>query len=150
MIRTIFVLAATLYASSLFAEEEIYLFTSYDNKEGTHFSHRMDCVDSQCKIESNKAELQLSLTSTQRDQILQAFQVEAKRLDIMSTPKSSERLIKIRFRYYTDRKRLDIMRRLPVEQISDVSPELTAVIETYFSGLDLSSPGFSESATPAK
>ena len=150
MIRTILVLAATLYASSLFAEEEIYLFTSYDNNEGTHVSHKMDCVDSQCKIESNKVELQLSLTSTQRDQILQAFQVEAKRLDIMSTPKSSERLIKIRFRYYTDRKRLDIMHRLPVEQISDVSPELAAVIETYFSGLDLSSPGFPGPAIPVK
>ena len=68
----------------------------------------------------------------------------------MSTPKSGERLIKIKFRYYTDRKRLEVMQRLPVEQISDVSPELTAVIETYFSGLDLSSPGSPEPATPAK
>jgi hypothetical protein len=143
-------LAAALYASSLFAEEEIYLFTSYDNNEGTHVSHRMDCLDSVCKIESNMAELSLSLTSTQRDQILQAFQVEAKRFNIKSNAKSGDHLIKIKFRYYSDTMRLQIMQRLPVEQLSDISPELSEVFETYFSGLDLSSLGSPEPVTPAK
>ena len=157
MMRTIFALVAAVYASSLFAEEEIYLFTSYDNNEGMHVSHKMDCRDSQCKIESNKVEPPISLTMTQRDQILEAFQTEVKRFDIKSTPESGDRLIKIKFRFLTDRKRLEITQRLPVEQLSDVSPELTAVIETYFLGLDLSSLGSpgpaisdKESAVPAK
>jgi hypothetical protein len=76
---------------------------------------------------------------TQRAQILQAFQTEVKRFDIKKTPKPGDRLIKIKFKYLTDRKRLEIMQRLTVEQLSGVSPELTAVIETYFLGLDLSS-----------
>jgi len=157
MTRTIFALVAALYASSLFAEEEIYLFTSYDNNEGTHVSHKMDCQDSLCKIENNKVEPPISLTRTQRDQILEAFQAEVKRFDVISTPKPGERLIKIKFRYLTDRKRMEITQRLPVEHLSDVSPEMTAVIETYFLGLDLSSLGSTgpaisdkESAAPAK
>ena len=144
MTRTIFALAAALYASSLFAEEEIYLFTSYDNNEGIHVSHMMNCRDSLCKIKSNKEEPPISLTRTQRDQVLAAFQAEVKRFDIISTPKTGDRLIKIKFRYYTDGKRVEITQRLPFEQLSDVSPELTAVIKTYFLGLDLSSLGSSE------
>ena len=148
MTKTIFAFALALFASSLFAEEEIYLYTSYNNNEGTRISHKMDCLDSLCKIKSNTAEKKpISLTTTQRDQILEAFQAEVNRFDIKSTHKSGDRLIKIKFRYLTDRKRLDITQRLPVEQLSDVSPELTAVIETYFLGLDPSSLGSPEPAT---
>jgi hypothetical protein len=147
MTRTIFALVAALFASSLFAEEEIYLYTSYNNNEGTRVSHMMKCRDSLCEIKNNAAEPAISLSNTQRDQILEAFQAEVKRFDIKSTPKSSDRLIKIKFRYLTDRKRLEITQRLPVEQLSDVSPELTAVIETYLLGLDLSSLGSPEPAT---
>ena len=151
MTRTIFALAAALYASSLFAEEEIYLYTSYNINEGTRVSHMMKCRDSLCKIDNYTAEppisLTKSLTKAQRANILEAFQAEVKRFDIKSTPKSGDRLIKIKFRYLTDRKRLEITQRLPVEQLSDVSPELTAVFETYFSGLDLSSLGSPEPAT---
>lgn len=157
MTRTIFALAAALYASSLFAEEEIYLYASYNINDETRVSHTMKCRDSLCKIVNNTTEPPLSLTRTQRDQILEAFQAEVKRFDIKSIPESGEHLVKIKFRYLTDRKRLEITQRLPVEQLSDVSPELTAVFETYFSGLDLSSlkspePATSdkESATPAK
>jgi hypothetical protein len=140
MTRTILALAVTLFTSSLFAKEEIYLFTSYNNNEGAHVSHKMDCLDSQCKIRNDTTEQPpISLTVTQRAQILQAFQTEVKRFDIKKTPKPGDRLIKIKFKYLTDRKRLEIMQRLTVEQLSGVSPELTAVIETYFLGLDLSS-----------
>ncbi len=147
MTRTIFALVAALYASSLFAEEEIYLYTSYNNNEGVRVSHKMKCRDSMCMIESNTAEKPFSLTKTQRDQILEAFQAEVKRFDIMNTPGSSDRLIKIKFRHNTDRKRLEITQRLPAEQLSYVSPELTAVIESYFLGLNLSNLGSPETAT---
>lgn len=150
MMRTIVVLAVALYASNLFAEEEIYLYTSYNNNEGTRVSHKMDCRDSLCTIENNTAESTISLNSAQRDQILQAFQVEVKRFDINSTPKSGDRLIKIKLRYLTERKRLEITQRLPVEQLTDVSPELTAIIETYFTGLVFSRLGSPEPATGDK
>jgi hypothetical protein len=145
--RTIFALVAALYASSLFAEEEIYLYTSYNNNEGVRVSHKMKCRDSRCMIESNAAEKPVSLTTTQRDQILEAFQAEVKRFDIKSSPKSGDRLVKIKFRYSTDSKRLDITQRLPVGQLSGVSPELAAVFETYFLGLDLSRLESPEPAT---
>ena len=147
MMRTIFTLAAALYASCLFAEEEIYLYTSYNNNEGTRVSHKMKCLDSLCKIDNHKTEKSISLTKAQRAKILEAFQAEVKRFDIMNTPGSSDRLIKIKFRHNTDRKRLEITQRLPAEQLSYVSPELTAVIESYFLGLNLSNPGSPETAT---
>jgi len=157
MTRTIFALVAVLYASSLFAEEGIYLYASYNNNEGVRVSHKMKCRDSMCMIKSNTAEKSISLTRTQRDQILEAFQVEVKRFDIKSSPKSGDRLVKIKFKYSTDSKRLGITQRLPVGQLSDVSPELTAVFETYLPELDLSrleSPELAtsdeESAAPAK
>ncbi len=157
MMRTILTLVAALYASSLFAEEEIYLYTSYNNNEGTRVSHSMKCRDSLCNLDNYTAEKPISLTKAQRAKILEAFQAEVKRFDIMSTPKSGDRLVKIKFRYSTDSKRLDLTQRLPVGQLSDVSPELTTVFETYFPGLDLSrleshEPATSdeESAAPAK
>ena len=147
MTRTIFVLITTLYASSLYAEEEIYLYTSYNNNEGVRVSHKMKCRDSMCMIMSDTTKKPVSLTRTQRNQILDAFQAEVKRFDIKGTPESSDQLVKIKFRYSIDRKRLDISQRLPAGQLSDVSPELTAVIETYFPELGLPRPGSPEPAT---
>lgn len=147
MTRMIFVLVAGLYASNLFAEEEIYLYTSYNNNEGVRVSYKMKCRDSRCMIESKTAKKPISLTRAQRDQILEAFQAEVKRFDLKRSPESGNRLVKIKFRYSTDRKRLDISQRLPVDQLSDVSPELTTVLETYYPGFDLSRLGSPESAT---
>ena len=150
MTRTILALVAVLYASSLFAEEGISLYASYNNNEGVRVSHKMKCRDSMCMIESNAAEKSISLTRAQRDQILQAFKVEVKRFDIKNSPKSGDRLVKIKFRYSTDSKKLSITQRLPVGQLSDVSPELTAVFETYLPGLDISRLESPELATNDK
>ena len=150
MMRIIFALAAFLYASSIFAKEEIDIYTSYRNDEEKSVSHKMKCQDSRCIVRSDTAERSIALKKIQRDQILKAFQAEAKRFDIQSVPKSGDRLIKIKFRYSTNGKRLNITQRLPADQLSELSPELTAVIETYFAGLDLSSLGAPVSDTGDK
>jgi len=138
MTRMIFALATALFASSLFAVEEIYIYSSYKNSEGNAIRHKMDCQDSICKINKPMEEQSVSLSKEQRDQILAAFQAETKRFDLKSSPKSSDRLVKIKFRYLTDRKRLQISTRLPDDQLDEVSPEMTAVLETYLE-LNLSS-----------
>jgi len=127
----IFALATALFASSLFAQEEIYIYSSYKNSAGNSIRHKMDCQDSKCKINNSMKEQSVSLSKEQRDQILAAFQAETKRFDLKSSPKSSDRLVKIKFRYLTDRKRLQISTRLPDDQLDEVSPEMTAVLETY-------------------
>ncbi len=131
MTRMIFALATALFASSLFAEEEIYIYSSYKNSAGNSIRHKMDCLDSKCKINKPMEEQSISLSKEQRDQILAAFQAETKRFDLKSSPKSSGRLVKIKFRYLTERKRLQISTRLPDDQLDEVSPEMTAVLKTY-------------------
>lgn len=147
MIRAMFALVAILYASSLFAGEEIYLYTSYNDSEGAHISHKMKCREGMCEINSNAARQSVPLTETQRDQILGAFQAEVKRFDVRSAPEPGDELIKIKFKYSTGRKRLGITHRVPVGQFSDVTPELIAVFETFLPGLDFSSLNSAESAT---
>jgi hypothetical protein len=127
----IFALAAAMFASSLFAEEEIYIYSSYKDSAGNPISYQMDCRDSRCNIENPTKEQSVSLSKEQRDQILAAFQAETRRLDLKSAPKSSDRLVKIKFRYMTDGKRLQISTRLPDDQLTEVSAEMTAVLETY-------------------
>lgn len=150
MTRMIFMFVTALYTSSLFAEEEIYLYTSFNNNADVRVSHKMKCRDSQCMINSNTTNIPISLTTEQRDQILEAFQAEVKRFDINKSPESDKRLLKIKFRYSSDSKRLDITQRLPVDQLSDISPEMTAVLETYYPGFDLSSLGSPGSAASDK
>jgi hypothetical protein len=82
-------------------------------------------------------EQSVSLSKEQRDQILAAFQAETKRFDLKSSPISGGRLVKIKFKYLTEKKRLQISTRLPDDQLAEVSPEMTAVLKTYL-GLNLS------------
>ena len=142
MTRMIFALATTLVASSLFAAEEIYIYSSYNNSAGNSISHKMTCQDSRCTIENPMKEQSVSLSKEQRDQILAAFKAETKRFDLTPPTKSSDRLVKIKFRYMTDGKRLQISKRLPDDQLADVSTEMAAVLETYLelNLTDLKSP----------
>ena len=148
MIRYIFAVAASFYASTLFAGEDIYLYISYkNNDESGRVSHRMKCQDSKCMIESNATKQSIALTQTQRDQILQAFQTELNRLDIKSKTDSGNGAVKIKFRYSSGSKRVDITQRLPANQPSVVSMELTTVAETYFPNLDISMLGVTRPTT---
>ena len=147
MTRTIVALVAVLYAAVLFAEEEIYLYTSHSDNEGVRVSHKMTCQDSVCTVTSHSAEKEIALTKTQRDQILEAFRSEVKRFEFQNAAKPDERLVKIKFRYSTGGKRLEISRRIPASQVAEVSPELIAVFETYFPELDFPGPESSKPAT---
>lgn len=147
MLRPVFAIVASLYASSLFAGEEIYLYIKYTNDENARVSHKMQCQDSRCTVASNAAEQPLTLTGTQKDQILNALQSEVSRLDITSKTEAGSRPVKIKFKYRSESKRVDITQHLPADQLTVLSAELTTVLETYFAGLDLSSLGPAEPAT---
>jgi hypothetical protein len=137
MMRAMLVLLATIYASSPFAEEDIYIYTSYKSDEGERVSHRMKCQDAGCVIEDGNAKKAITLTGEQRNQILDAFQLELDRFDIKKPPEPGDRLVKIKFRYSANGVRLDLSQRLPVARLSDVSPEFMAVMEAHFTGLGL-------------
>jgi hypothetical protein len=66
MMRAMLVLLATIYASSPFAEEDIYIYTSYKSDEGERVSHRMKCQDAGCVIEDGNAKKAITLTGEQR------------------------------------------------------------------------------------
>jgi len=147
MTKTFLALAATLFASSLFAAEEIYIYSSYENSEGKRLSHSLECRDSQCKVEKDSSKASITLSKTNRKQILEAFQAETKRFDALAAPKPGDnRLLKIKFRYHTDRDRLQLSRRYEENQLSEVSPEMTAVLNTLLE-LDLSNLESMEPAT---
>ena len=150
MLRHIFAVFGLLYASTLFAEEEIYLYIKYVNDDNGRVSHKMTCQESKCMIENNTIEQPVALTKTQRAQILEAFQTELSRLDINSKTDSSSRSVKIKFRYRSDSRRVDVTQRLPADQLSALSTELTTVFETYFPDLDLSSLGVPAPTTSDK
>lgn len=139
MMRTLFALAAALLSTCLYAEEEIYLYASYHADQDTRVSHRMRCENSECVVRGDGTDTRtFSLNETQKEQILAAFQSELNRMDITSAPEMDEQRVKIKLRYSTGGTRVEIEQRLPAHDLCEISPKLTAVLETYFAGLDLS------------
>ncbi len=155
MTRMLFALAAALLSTCLYADEEIYLYASYHADQNARVSHRMRCENSECVIRHNGTDTRtFSLNETQKEQILAAFQSELNRMEITSVPETDEQRVKIKFRYSTGSTRVEIAQRLPAQDLCEVSPKLTAVLETYFEGLDLSAlrapkPDASEKAADA-
>jgi hypothetical protein len=142
----ILALAAALIATNLFAAEEIYIYASYGNAEGKHISYKMDCADLRCKLRKKASEESIALSKTKRKLILEAFQTEINRFDVLTAPKPADSsLLKIKFRYHTGRGRLQLSRRYEDNQLSEVSPEMTAVLKEFLE-LDLSNL---ESTKPA-
>ena len=149
MTKTIFTLAVALFSSSLFATERIYIHTSYGVTDEISSLRNMVCRDSQCATHSQFGEGSITLSKAQREQILEAFQTEANRFDMKSSPKPGDQLLTIKLKYTSDRKRLVLRRDLPVNRATDVSPELTAVIKTFL-GLDLANLKLPEPSTGEK
>jgi|GEM_PF-5372199 len=150
MMRAVFVLLATMYVSSPFAEEDIYLYTSYNSDDGDRVMHKMKCEGARCLIEGGKAERAITLTGEQRNQILDAFQLEVDRFDIKKAPEPGDRSVKIKFRYSANGTRLDLSRRMPLAGLSGLSPEFIAVMKAHFSGLELFVPEQPEPAVKAE
>jgi hypothetical protein len=132
----VLLLAAGLFATSLLAQEQVYLYVSYQAAVETSFRHKLDCLDTACKLEMNNTERNVRLTTEQRQRLLHALQTESKRFNVALDPVLSGKPIKIKFRYDTPTKRLEIERRLPADQPVDLTPEMLQVIKTHFE-LDL-------------
>lgn len=143
MTRTISALAVTLFASSLSAEERIHIYTSYKDSDVTSVQRKMDCIDSQCKIEDGAAKRSIKLSQAQRDEILAGVKAEAQRFNTKHTPTPGDWTLRVKVRYQTDGGRLEVTRDLLDGQFDNVSPELSAVIKTYL-GQNLSNPGSAE------
>lgn len=136
MIRTIAALALTLFASSLAAEERIYVYTSYKDNDKTSVQRKIDCIDSQCTLEDRGANRSIKLSQAQRDEILAGIKAEAQRFNTKTTSGSGDWTLRVKARYQTERGRLEITRDLRDGQFGDMSPELSAVIKTHL-GQDL-------------
>lgn len=145
MTKTILALVVVLFSSNISATERIYIDTRYNNANEKPVLRNLACRDSQCAIQSRLGEGSITLSDAQRDRILKAFQTELNRFDINPHPNPGDQSVRIKLKYTTDRKRLEITRNLSIEQLADVSPELAAVIKTFL-GEDLSNLQLADTA----
>lgn len=139
MKTTTVLLAASLFAVPLLAQEQVYIYVSYKDVKGTSYRHKLDCVDSKCKLNIKDEERSSSLSTVQKTELLDALQAEAKQFVVAADSASSDKLMKVKFRYDTPKKRLVIERRLPADQPADLTPGMLQVIKAHLD-LDLSSP----------
>ena len=145
MIRTVVLVAAALFAAPLVAQEEAYIYVSYKDSTGASVRHKLNCLDAQCKVDVNKEERHFRLSTAQRKALLDALQAEAKQFVVAADSASSGKLMKVKLRYDTPRKRLSIERRLPDDKPAGLTPEMLQVIKTHLA-LDLSKPAVPKSA----
>ena len=136
MKRIAVLLAAGLFASGLLGQEQIYLYVSYQDTGATSFRHKLDCLDVACKLESDNHGRKLNLSAEQKSQLLHAMQVESRRFSVAMDPLLNDKRLKVKFRYDTPSKRLEIERRLPADQPADLSSEMLQVIKIHLK-LDL-------------
>jgi hypothetical protein len=139
MKRIAVLVTAGLLAMPLLAQERIYLYVSYRDAIETSFRHKLDCIDTACKLVINNTERNLRLTAEQKQQLLHALQVESKQFDLVQDPAPGDKPIKVKFRYDTPGRRLEIERRLPADQPAELTPAMLRVIQTQL-GLDLTQP----------
>lgn len=148
MIKTAVLVAASLFAAPLLAQEQVYIYVSYKDANGASFRHKLDCVDSECKVNVKEEERSISLSAAQHKELLDALQAESKQFLVAADPSLIGNLMKVKLRYDTPRKRLQIERRMPGDKPADVTSELRQVIKTHLD-LDLSKPVLPKtSATP--
>ncbi len=139
MLKTVLLVVASLFAATLVAQEQAYIYVSYKDATGASFRHKLDCLESKCKVEIKTNERHINLSAAQTIALLEALQAEAKQFVVATDSASSDILMKVKLRYDTPRKRLVIERRLPADQPADLTPEMLHIIKTYLE-LDLSKP----------
>jgi len=139
VIRTAILVAASLVAAPLAAQEEVYVYISYKDAKGAFSRHKLDCVDSKCKVTIKSAERSITLTNNQKKELLTAVQTESKQFVVAPDSASSDPSVKVKLRYDTPGKRLEIERRLPVDKPADLAPGMIQVIKAHLD-LDLSKP----------
>jgi len=146
MVRTAVLISASLFAAHLLAQEQVYIYVSYKDAKGASSRHKLDCLDSKCKVSVKSADRSISLSDDQKKALLGALQAESKQFVVATDSASSDSRLKVKLRYDTPGKRLEITRRLPVDKPADLAPELVQVIKTHLD-LDLSKPVSPRSAT---
>lgn len=139
MTRAAVLFAAGLFAAPLLAQEQAYIYVKYKDAAGASVRHKLDCLDAKCKLEVKTGEREISLTAKQKKALLDALQAESKQFFVAADPSSGDNLVKVKLRYDTPGKRLEIERRLPAEKPAGLTPEMLNVIRTHFD-LDLSKP----------
>ena len=46
MLKTVLLVVASLFAATLVAQEQAYIYVSYKDATGASFRHKLDCLDS--------------------------------------------------------------------------------------------------------
>ena len=146
MIRTVVLIAASLFATPIVAQEQVYIYVKYKDTTGTSSRHRLDCIDLQCKVSVKSEERSIVLSEDQQRELLSALQAEAKQFVVKADSASSDQLVKVKLRYDAPRKRLQIERRLPADKPAELTPEMIQVIKTHLD-LDLTNPVSPRSAS---
>jgi hypothetical protein len=149
MLRTAVLVAASVFAVSLHAQEQVYLYVKYKDAAGESVRYRLDCVDADCNVDTAAGERRLTLNADQKKSLLEALQAEAGHFVVAIDPAPGGSLMKVKFRYDAPLKRLQIERRIPVERPASLTPEMRQVMAIHF-GLDLSKPVFSGPAKGAE
>lgn len=131
--------AATFFATPLAAQEQAYVYVRYNDANGASVRHKLDCLDSNCKLEIQTEERSISLSAVERKELLDALQAELGQFYIADDTASSDKLMKVKLKYDSPMKRVEIERRLPADKPADLTPEMLRVIEMHLD-LDLSRP----------
>lgn len=139
MTRGAVLVAAALFAAPLFAQEEIYLYVRHRDAAGESARYKLKCLDASCRVETKTGKREVSLTTEQRKGLLDALQAETKQLVIAADPAAADEQTKVKLRYATPMKRLEIERRMPAGKPVVLTPEMLEVIKTHLD-LDLSKP----------
>lgn len=139
MTRVAVLLAAALFAAPLLAQDEVYLYVRHKEASGQSARYRLDCVDARCTVATEKGKREVGLDDAQQKALLGAVQAEARQFSVGGEPAAGDARTKVKIRYDTPGKRLEIERRLSAEKTADLTPELLEVIKAHFE-LDFSKP----------
>jgi hypothetical protein len=139
MKRIAVLFAAGLFITPLLAQERIYLYVSHRDDEGTSLRHKLECLDTACKLEINNTQRNIRLSAGQKQQLLQALQAEAHQFKVVMGPAVADKPTKVKFRYDTPTQRLEIERRLPADQPAALTPQMLQAIQSHLA-LDLALP----------
>ena len=139
MTRTAILLILGLFSAPLLAQEQIYVYVKYKDAKGGYVRHKIDCLDSACKVVVKTQQRQTNLSAEQKKALLEALQAESRRFVAAAEAVSSSNQVKVKLRYDSPGKRLVIERRLPAERPAALSPKMLQVIKAHLE-LDLSEP----------
>mgnify|MGYP001822142025 FL=1 len=98
MLRTAALVAASVFAVSLHAQEQVYLYVKYKDAAGESVRYRLDCVDADCKVDTAAGERRLTLNADQKKSLLEALQAEAGHFVVAIDPAPGGSLMKVKCR----------------------------------------------------